>query len=530
MTHIATGEYEEYLAKQTLAFTPIKQSAFIGFLFDGTNGLFKHYATIMDASWFTLPEHQNIFSLIKEYVQKYDSIPTHISIQESNVLLKKEASVVTKIRTAIDKSIIDKNQFVVQQLIDELEDWKNAKIFQKAITESTHTYNKGKFDEVNNTFKAAIKAVNETTFVRSEVKLASNIKEITDHLDGSATIPFGLKLIDNHLFDGNENGGLQLGDQTLLMGSSNGGKTTTILTCCIHNVRAQNHSMLMTHEGTHQDIRQKYIRCYLTLMDIPEAQKVMGVDEVKAKAYVELCRQAGSSKRLFSKLLQENSTQLMEFLNHIDKYLTYLPYHRAGMEVEKIIPIIERYQDGLKDKIGTGYKLLAVDYPALLNTEQASKGRMDVRHKIDYIYQQYVQMALEHGWHSLVASQSNREGSKVNSRTDGQTRLLGMEDNAEAWGPITTATNVFTINRSPEAQQKSRILFRNVKSRSSSTGVVVSATCDFGKCVSHSNDPRFGALSYYGNTEHAALLDMHMVPGVQRALTEAEQLGGDFGT
>ncbi len=154
---------------------------------------------------------------------------------------------------------------------------------------------------------------------------------------------------------------------------------------------------------------------------------------------------------------------------------------------------------------------------------------MDVRHKIDYVFQVYVQLALEHVWHSLVASQSNREGSKVNSRSNGETRLLGMEDNAEAWGPITTATNVFTINRSPESQEKNRILFRNVKSRSSKTGIVVAANCDFGKCVSHSNDERFGAMSYMGNAEFTTTLDMHMVPGVQRALTEAELLGGDFG-
>jgi hypothetical protein len=171
---------------------------------------------------------------------------------------------------------------------------------------------------------------------------------------------------------------------------------------------------------------------------------------------------------------------------------------------------------------------LVVDYPALLSTEQAAKGRMDVRHKIDYVYQIYVQLALANGWHSLVASQSNREGSKINSRTNGETRLLGMEDNAEAWGPITTATNVITINRSPESQQRNRILFRIVKSRSSKTGLVVSANCDFGKCISHSN--MLGAMSYMGNSEFTNVLDLHQVIGVNRTLTDEEILGGDFGS
>ncbi len=350
MTQIAKGgEYEDYLAQQTLAFTHIKQSAFLGFLFDESNGLYKHYASLMDASWFSSPEHQMVFKAFQDFVNTYKKLPTHVALKEDNLLLKKETPVVARIRATIDAAIADRSQFLVEQLINELEDWKNAKIFHKAFDTGVKAYNGGKFDECARIFKESIKTSSETSFIKSEVKKASDTQEILDAINGSATIPFGLRLIDNHLFEDNAKGGLQLGDQTLLMGSSNGGKTACILTTCIHNVRAENHTMLMTHEGTHQDIRQKYIRCYLTLMDIGEAQKVMQCDENKAKAYVAFCRLAGSSRTMFTKALTEDLARLTPFLAQIDKYLTYLPYHRAGMEVEKIIPIIERHQSFLND-------------------------------------------------------------------------------------------------------------------------------------------------------------------------------------
>jgi hypothetical protein len=90
------------------------------------------------------------------------------------------------------------------------------------------------------------------------------------------------------------------------------------------------------------------------------------------------------------------------------------------------------------------------------------------------VYNYFSQIALEHNCHVLTAIQTNREGSKVNRKVGkgAESRFLTMEDVMESWGPMTTATNVISINRPPEAQARHVTGFCICKSRSSEVGVV----------------------------------------------------------
>jgi hypothetical protein len=183
--------------------------------------------------------------------------------------------------------------------------------------------------------------------------------------------------------------------------------------------------------------------------------------------------------------------------------------NKAGLTVEEVDTFLRRKIDEKRAKTGKGYDLLADDYPAKLYTAKAAKGHMAMRHINDIVYNYFVQWALEFKWHSLVAIQANREGARVNKKQrDGEDRLLTPEDVAEAYGPIQTATNVFTINRGPDEQRKGRTVFGLGKSRSSETGFAIVCQGDWGRSISHS--PRHPCTWYRGTKSMTDKLDQFL--------------------
>jgi hypothetical protein len=130
-----------------------------------------------------------------------------------------------------------------------------------------------------------------------------------------------------------------------------------------------------------------------------------------------------------------------------------------------------------------------------------SKGNMPPRLALAYVYDIYVQLALEYKLHSLLAYQTNREGSKENqgkySDDAGENRLIDHNDAGESFGAMQNATNVISLNRSPRAQQLNQMTFFISKSRSNKTGVAVVAKTNFAASQTHSNE--LGAIAYEGN-------------------------------
>jgi len=253
------------------------------------------------------------------------------------------------------------------------------------------------------------------------------------------------------------------GDRLCLLGDLTVTHNTTfLLTVARHNIMNGNSVLLMTHEGRPHDIRNKLLKACLK----------------------------GSEEDLFRLYKTPEGVQLLNHVaNIIAKNCVYIPYNKAGMAVEEIMPIIRRVQDERKARTGKGFDLLVSDYPAKLTTNQAlaGKGALAMRSIIEIVYEHYVQLALECDFHALLAIQTNREGSKVN-RGDTTHRLLRMEDVLEAWGPMTAASNVITLNRSPVAQVNKRITLYVAKSRSAEVGRAIVSRTNFKHGLTHGED------------------------------------------
>jgi hypothetical protein len=236
--------------------------------------------------------------------------------------------------------------------------------------------------------------------------------------------------------------------------------------------------LLITHEGRPMDIKEKLWKNYLDV----------------------------STKQLFDLPNTDEGVERLEKASRVfDRNLTFIPYNKAGLTVEEVEPLIRRKQEELMAKRGKGYDMLIVDYPAKLSTRQAQNGNINKRNVDELVYGYFIQLALEYGFHSLLAIQTNREGAKVNKGQRDERRLLVMEDVHESYGVMQEATNVIALNRDAVAKARQRMTLHLDKSRSSETGFAVVARTNFANAITHSN--KLGSIWYRGTSTLADQVD-----------------------
>ena len=255
--------------------------------------------------------------------------------------------------------------------------------------------------------------------------------------------------------------------------------TSFMITVAINNIKQGKDVLFMTHEGRPEDIRNKIMKSYLNMTE---------------------------DQMLNAHSTPESSQASQNASNMIKQHLVYIPYNKAGMKVEDVVAVIRRVQEERIALTGKGFDLLVVDYPAKLSTEQA-KSALAVRNVMDIVYEYYVQLALEYQFHALLAIQSNREGSKVNRGIESN-RLLMMEDVAEAWGPMASATNVITLNRSVNAKRKNRLTYYVAKSRSSETGAAIVCESNYAHGLTHHKSLK--SCGYYGTSTMETMIDGYL--------------------
>jgi KaiC/GvpD/RAD55 family RecA-like ATPase len=458
------------------------QSAFLGHLILNEK-LFLQVSRRVKPSWFANLWHGKIYKALLDFTVRVGRPPNKIELEQSRELeLEGDLKSKNTMLALIGKAGSDSGQIRWDAIKPELTEWLQSKILQETLLKSAKHWNKGQWQDTARLMQAAVAEFRDAQFEEgSEISFSDpELWLARQKEEKQEALPTGLKLLDEALLGGATSGGLQRGDTTVILAPSNTGKTTCILSIVVHNIQANKDVLLMTHEGRPEDIRMKVMKAALDCTE----EEMLNMYHTP-----------------------EGLQKLRTTSALISSRLIYIPYNKAGMKVEDVVPIIRRAQEERKSKTGKGFDLLAVDYPAKLTTEQA-KGSLAMRNVIEIVYDYYVQLALEYGFHSLLAIQTNREGSKVNNGQN-TTRLLTMEDVQEAWGPMTSASNVITLNRSPQAKKKNRITLYVAKSRSSETGQAIVARSNFAHGLTHS--PTLGGAGYFGTCTMEATIDNYMV-------------------
>ncbi len=456
--------------KETLPFSDLKQNAFLGYLIINEQ-FFKMMYTRVKPTWFLAERSSQLWLALYNYYTKYQSFPTIPALKSSRQFQLMEPKERDISISWINVCTSATNQFNLEALKTEISEWMHSIILLNAMDTAGGHFNSGRTEVCYNILNNAIKEVQTSSFNRG---MNVGFRDYAEYLkqtkeDRKDALTTGLDILDKAILKGAVNGGLQRGDSTVIMAPVNIGKTTTLINIAVANIRRGYNVLVMTHEGRPEDIRLKMLACILkTPIEIL-------IDLYKNEAGIKMLEDA---------------------VNLLEKHLLYIPYNKAGMTIEEVVPIIRTAQEERKIHTGKGFDLLISDYPAKLTTELAKKGTLQRRNVDEVIYENYVQLALEYGFHSLTAIQTNRAGSTINKRANNENQVLQVESVSESFNPIMGATNVITLNRSPFAEANNIITFGVAKSRGSQGRSAVIAGSNFGCAVSHSEE--LGGMMYYG--------------------------------
>lgn len=472
---------EQLNSSEELPFNTQRQSGFFGHII--TNKAYYHQVkSKISKKWFSDGWIGEAYGLYLKWSELYDEhnekLPTIEEIYGSNLFMVHDQLKQNKLKAAVAQSIAAKATYEWESIVKELTAWLKCRIYLENVTKSTDLFNNRNFEDAFKVLETSVKQYQEVKFFPDDEVDFLDWKEhftksVLERQNGLTT---GLTILDKIIDPACEKGCLLPGDTTLFMAPSNVGKTTTLITIAIANLFEKKDVLFITHEGRKEDIIDK-LWCCATERTKGDLLKLYKTDETLFK---------GTS--YFFK-----------------KHLTYLPINDPDqMMVENVARIIQRKQQEKITKDGKGYDLLIVDYPAKLQADQSNKVHMQFRQLEHYVYNYFVQLALKHNFHAVLAIQTNREASK-NNRHQGkhgtENRLITPEDVSESWGPITVATNIISINRNENYGDK--VIFHLCKSRSSEVGISVLAKSDFTRAKTHSNT--LGALWYKGNTSIAAI-------------------------
>ncbi len=455
----------------TLPFSDTKQSAILGHIISNTNGFCLQAINRIKPNWFKGGHNAKIFGYVANFYRDRKTPPTKEEIVSCPEFRGEDAQMRKTLKASMLQAVQASEEIRLEVIKDELTVWMQAKLLQNALSESAQYWNKKDFKRSAARVETLVKEYYDAKFDDNEQVNFNDPENYLAELERSREncISTGLPILDEYIMSNHKSGSLQAGATTVVLASSNSGKSAWLITTAIHNIKAGKSVLFMTHEDRFEDVRVRMLQSYLG-MDINTL-----LSEYKTP---------------------EGLKAIKDATKDISAHLVYVPVNKPGMTVEDVVPAINRAQDRHKmEHDGKGYDLFINDYPGKLSTMLANN--LQYRHVQDQVYDAFVQMALQHRWHSIVAMQVNRNGSKINKGQKGvEERLLTMEDAAEAWGPMTTATTVLTLNRSPDAMAKGHMSILVAKSRTSQAGMAVLCKTDFAKCITHSEE--LGGWAYGG--------------------------------
>jgi len=450
---------------KTLPFSEDRQRAFLAYCFNDRMLMLQSVQRILP-TYFSHPSDAKVWSSMLKYyrtrVQFWTSKEEFLDFALSDMI---SLGADNKERTSFEKRLAlclsGTGIFSLGPMLPELTEWLRAMEYKKYMSESIDLYNKERVSDALSVVRSGIRAIDQIRFVEEEEESFDNWATWTDRsageMEGACT--FGHPKIDELINPLATSGALLRGDTTLVLAPSNVGKTTVLISAIAANLLNRKDVLWISHEDRPDRLKTKLICCMANMTE----------DEFRHAA-ADPHKRAGIDGWM---------------TRYIRRHLVYVPLNKAGYNVEELDVFIRRRVQERIVETGKSFDLLVDDYPAKLYTEKGSKGHMQIRHIQEIVYGYFVAWALEHKWHSLVAIQGNRTASKINRRQSSENRLLTPEDVSEAWGPITTATNIFTINRDNESMQNNLMTLALGKSRSSVTGMAIVCKGDWAKSISH---------------------------------------------
>jgi KaiC/GvpD/RAD55 family RecA-like ATPase len=483
--------FDDNAIVEQLPFSVERQRALLGHLLTEPR-LFAQAERQILPEWWADTRLGQVWEYAMTLAKKAGRAVSASEVSESQELQRLEPKETKRLQSEIETCLVKRADIGIDLLQAELTSWLHARIYIAAMKKSEHlflqsrkTLNGELMKEAFETIRKMNSDIAETAFggEATRADMGDPARDFgTLDVDAKTAISFGLPALDQVLLpEGGGRASLLAGDMTVLLSPTNSGKTTTMVTVLAHNIRAGKSVLLVTHEGRTSDIKMKIW------------QSLTGMTRQEVKSGLE--KKDDAVIRMLARARQM-----------VDSNLEFLPMNKAGQSVETVVGNIAKTQRARLAQYGHGFDLIVDDYAAKLTTRQAKGGQFQFRQIQEVVYNYFAQLALEHNCHVLTAIQANREASKINRgkqapNKQAESRLLNHDDVSEAIGPMTTATNIITINRSLEDQANGTLTFFVSKSRSGETGWAVTCKSNFAACQSHG--PNAPVFKYRGSSPMA---------------------------
>lgn len=465
---------EKTNSSETLPFSNIKQLSFFNHIIKNRS-YYHQVKSQIKKNWFVDPIVGEAYGLYIKWSAKYDpqneKLPSVLEIQNSNEFIELPVEKQIKIKAAIAAAGATTDQFDWDALVSELSAWLKCRIYLENVTKSTDFFNNKKFNEAFQILETSVKQYQEVKFFQDD---SVDFLDWRNHFSKSENerltgLTTGLKILDQKIDPACTNGCLLPGDTTIVLAPVNVGKSSFMINIAVANLFLGKTILFITHEGRKEDITDKFWCC------------------VTGKTKGELLKLYKTDEELFkgaSYFINEN--------------LVYCPINNPEhMTIEHVAAIIEKKQQERIAKHGRGFDCIFDDYPSKLTTAYSSRVSMQLRQSEAYVYNTFVQLALKHNFHAVLAVQTNREGSKINKfqgEHGTENRLLTIEDVSESFGIMMVATTVLSLNRNSKNPDK--LTVHLCKSRSSEVGHSILCKADYSRSRTHG----FGmpAVAYKG--------------------------------
>lgn len=458
-----------------LPFAPAKQRALIGHAIKNDNFFSKCVRTVQ-SDWFHEPVLGRIWKNIKHHHEKYGLKPSIVEIKECPDFMSMDQGERNKHTGQLDVCVLDSANVETKVLLAELIVWYRARILQIGVPLSANLYNKGDIEgaaaKLNDTMKEFQSAGSLEDLEEKFGDIEGDFGRMIASKQSALTIgnPYFDHILDNEcplpsaMVAGRTYGSLHKGELSVVLAPTSAGKSTLLITTTIANVRRQKRILYVSHEDPKFSVK----------MNMRKA--LSGFDSAQMQA-------------LFT------DPRGIELLKNIDarlsQHITYLPMNKVGLSVEEVMDRIAQFQEREVMDTGKGFDLIVDDYPSRLRLDRG--GKWEKRQVLEEIYQQFGQLALDLDCHVMTAMQVNREGNKVNKRMgnyEKTTRLVTLEDASEAFGPMTAARLVITINRTPFDKQNKQVTFLCCKTKQGEADFAITLDSDYSRSLSFHDKSR----------------------------------------
>ena len=394
---------------------------------------------MMKAEYFEFPSHQKFYSVIKTHYDSYKNLPTDDQILEaikdiktSNELMGDYRDELTSINS-LDTSAIDNSEY----LLDKVEDFAKAEAMKGAIINSIEILKNTKpnFSEIESELRSAL-SINRN--VDLGIDYFTDVDErwerlTTESVNAEFRTPF--ETINTDL-----EGGMAAKEMAMVVAPPGVGKSLFLANQAVRSCMDGKNVLYISLEMSEDRVAQRLDSIFTR---IEQRQLKSRIEDLKKRLDTVSTQVSNRGKLIIKEFPTKRCTisTLRAFLNQLNNYSQFVP------------------------------DVIIVDYLELLSTDtQAKEYQAQER-----LAQELRGLATEYKCLVWTATQTNREGKKVNLITDAEL--------ADSYGKIRVCDLAFSINQSEQEFDERKARLYLMKSRNGRARFCVPVKIDYDRLV-----------------------------------------------